>query len=69
MYYVFQEENEVDAVLFTETCETEEELNELLASPTMPVMFVYNDITGMYSHSNGHYDLDESRLIVNSALK
>jgi hypothetical protein len=68
MYHVFQQENEMSAVLFNETCETEQELNELIENPTLPIMFVYDSYTGYYSHSNGHYTPDQCVHIVNSHL-
>ncbi|WP_448104631.1 hypothetical protein [Pedobacter panaciterrae] len=69
MYHVFQQENEASVVLFTETCETEEELNELIDEPTLPIMFVYNDETQEVSHSSGYYDLDEIIQLISSRLK
>jgi len=69
MYYVFQQQNEASAVLFFESCETEDEVTDLIENSAFPTMFVYDDITNSYSHSNGYYDMREQFSIIQSLLK
>jgi hypothetical protein len=68
MYHIFEESPNESSVIFAETCETRDELEELLQNPTLPVQFVYDDITRSFSHLNGYYDLDQCSMIVKSRL-
>lgn len=69
MFHIFQQQDEVSGVIFNETCETLEELHQILQSPTLPVVFVYNQTDGTFSHSNGHYTLEQQVLIVEGHVK
>jgi hypothetical protein len=69
MYHIFEQSSNESSVIFAETCETGDELNELLENPTLPVQFVYDDITRSFSHLNGYYDLEQCLMIVKSRLK
>lgn len=67
MYHIFQEQVG-SQVIFREIVETTEELNAIIANPTIPVKFVYNDIMDTYTNLSG-YDLSECQGIVGSTLK
>lgn len=64
MYHIFQEEQGTQVIL-REAFETEEELNQAVENPTLPIKFVYDDSNDSYSHLS-NYDLDECIMIVNS---
>jgi len=64
MYYIFQEE-EGTQVIFNDAFETEAELHQAIANPTLPIKFVYDEANDSYSHING-YDMEECIMIVNS---
>jgi hypothetical protein len=69
MYYVFQQKDEISSVLFYESCETQEECDELVAIARYPVIFTYDDVSGKVEIVTDYYDLQECFKIISSLLK
>lgn len=69
MYYVFQQSDEMSSVLFYESCDTEQKLDELIATAGIPIMFVYNDISKGIKIINDYYDFQQCRQIISSLLR
>jgi hypothetical protein len=69
MYYVFQQRDEVSSVLFYESCETEQELDDLIATAAYPVMFIYDNVSKAIRMLNDYYDLQQCHQIINSLIK
>jgi hypothetical protein len=68
MYYVFQQQSETSAVLFTESCETEAQMEEAVNTAPYPVMFTYDDVSQQISIITPYYDLGECRHIIKQYL-
>ncbi|GAA4100421.1 hypothetical protein [Mucilaginibacter panaciglaebae] len=69
MYYLFQQRDEISSVLFYESCETEQQLDDLMATAGFPVMFIYDDITKGIRIINDYYDLQQCHQIINSLVR
>lgn len=69
MYYAFQQQNEDSGVIFSERCETEEELAEAITTAPYPVLFTYNDATEAITIIRPYYTLDQCHLIINNHLQ
>lgn len=69
MYYAFQQQNENSAVVFSEYCETLEELKEIISLAPFPVLFTYNTENKQIDILKPFYTIDQCKLIINSSVK
>jgi len=68
MYYLFQQRDEISSVLFYESCETQEDLDNLVKVAAFPIMFTYDDVSRQIVIVDDYYDLQQCYRIINSLL-
>lgn len=68
MHYVFQQSDETSSILFYESCETEQQLDDLVATAGFPVMFIYDDVSKEIKIISDYYDLQECYQIISGLL-